>query len=42
MRGYLLVVLEVETNTRKVDEWLDAGLSELLWVTNTRTLKDKR
>lgn len=28
-----VMVLEVETNTRKVDDWLDADFLELLWVT---------
>jgi hypothetical protein len=37
-----VVVLEVETNTRKVDEWLDASLAELVRVTDTRSLEDKR
>lgn len=36
------MVLEVETDTRKVNQGLDAGLAELLWVTNTRSLKDER
>jgi hypothetical protein len=42
MSGYVLVVLEVKTNTRKIDEWLDAGLAELLRVADTRALKDER
>jgi hypothetical protein len=37
----LLVVLEVETHTRQVDKRLDARLAELLWVTDTRALKDE-
>jgi hypothetical protein len=37
----LLVVLEVETHTWQVDEWLDAGLAELLGVTNTRALENE-
>jgi hypothetical protein len=37
----LLVVLEVETNTRQVHERLDAHLAELLWVTDTRALEDE-
>jgi hypothetical protein len=36
------VILEVETNTRKIDKRLDTDLAELLWVTNTRALKDER
>jgi hypothetical protein len=35
------VVLEVETHTRQVDKRLDARLAELLWVTDTRALKDE-
>ena len=37
----LLVVLKVETNTREINEWLDASLAELFWVTDTRALEDK-
>ena len=37
----LLVILEVETNTRKVDQGLHTSLSELLWVTNTGALKNE-
>jgi hypothetical protein len=36
------MILEIETNTRKIDKRLDAGLAELLWVTDTRALKDER
>jgi hypothetical protein len=36
------VVLEVQPNTRKINKRLDTSLSELLWVTNTRALKDER
>ena len=36
------MILEVETNTRKIDKRLDTGLAELLWVTDTRALKDER
>lgn len=36
------MVLEVETDTRKVYKRLNASLAELLWVTDTRSLKDKR
>ena len=35
------MVLEVETNTRQVNKRLDASLAELLWVTDTRALKDE-
>jgi hypothetical protein len=37
-----VVILEVETNTGKIDKRLDTGLTELLWVTDTRALKDER
>jgi len=37
-----VVILEVETNTGKVDEGLDASLAELLGVTDTRALQDER
>jgi hypothetical protein len=37
-----IVILEVETNTGKVNKWLYAGLAELLGVTDTGSLKDKR
>jgi hypothetical protein len=40
--GYLLVVLEVKTNTGKIDEGLDTGLAKLLWVTDTRALENER
>lgn len=36
-----VVVLKVETDAWQVDEGLDASLAELLWVTNTRALKNK-
>lgn len=36
-----VVVLEVETNAGKIDERLDTGLAELLWVANTRALEDQ-
>lgn len=36
-----VVVLEVETNTRKVDKGLDASLAKLRWVTNTGSLEDE-
>jgi hypothetical protein len=35
------VILEVESNARKINEWLDACLAELLGVTDTRSLKNK-
>lgn len=35
------MVLEVETDTGKVDERLDAGLAELLWVTCGVSAKDQ-
>jgi hypothetical protein len=35
------MILEVQTNTREVDERLDTGLAKLLWVTDTRALKDE-
>ena len=35
------MVLEVETNTRKIYKRLDARLAELLWVTDTRSLEDQ-
>lgn len=31
----VLVVLEIEANTGEINEGLDAGLAELLWVTDT-------
>ena len=37
-----VVVLEVETNSWKIDHGLDANLLQFLGVTNTRSLKDKR
>ena len=37
-----VVVLEVETNTRKVDLGLDTCGPELRGVTNARSLKDQR
>jgi hypothetical protein len=37
-----VVILEVETNTGKINKWLDAGLAELLGVTDTGSLKNKR
>lgn len=37
----LLVILKIETNTGQVDERLDASLAELLWVTDTRALKNE-
>ena len=40
--GNILVILEVETHTGKVNQGLYASLSQLLWVTNTRALKDER
>jgi hypothetical protein len=36
-----VVILEVETDTWQVDERFDASLAELLWVTNTGSLKDE-
>jgi hypothetical protein len=33
--------LEVQTNTGKVDQRLDASLAELLWITDTRALEDE-
>lgn len=36
-----VVILEVETNTREVDERLDAGLTELLGVADTRSLENE-
>ena len=36
------MVLEVQANTRQVDERLDASLAELLWVTDARALKNER
>jgi hypothetical protein len=36
------VILEVETNTRKINKRLDTSLAKLLWVTDTRALKDER
>jgi hypothetical protein len=36
------MILEVETNTRKIDKRLDTGLAKLLWVTDTRALEDER
>jgi hypothetical protein len=36
-----VVVLEVETDTRQVDERLHAGVAKLLRVTDTRALKDE-
>lgn len=36
-----VVVLEVETDTRKIDKRLDASLAELLGVTDTRALQDE-
>jgi hypothetical protein len=35
------VVLEVETNTGQVHKRLDACLTELLWVADTRALEDE-
>lgn len=35
------MVLEVEANTWQVNQRLDAGLAELLRVTNARALKDE-
>jgi hypothetical protein len=35
------VVLEVETDTRKIDKRLNASLAELLGVTDTRALQDE-
>jgi hypothetical protein len=37
-----VMVLEVETNTRKIDKRLDTSLAELLRVTDTRSLENKR
>lgn len=37
-----VMILEVETNTRKINKRLDASLAKLLWVTDTRALKDER
>lgn len=39
--GGLLVVLEVKTNTGKIDQRLDTNLAELLGVTDTRALKNE-
>jgi len=36
------VVLEIEADTRKIDNGFDTSLSELLWVANARSLEDKR
>jgi hypothetical protein len=36
------VILEVETNTRKINKRLDTSLAKLLWVTDTRALKNER
>lgn len=37
-----VVVLEVQTDSREVDDGLDASCAKLLWVANTRALEDKR
>ena len=37
-----IVVLEIETDSGKIDERLDTGLAKLLWVSDTRSLQDKR
>jgi hypothetical protein len=37
-----IVVLEVEADTREVDDGLDTNFAEFLWVTNTRSLENKR
>lgn len=37
-----VVVLEVAANTRQVDQRLDAGAAQLLGVSDTRALQDKR
>lgn len=37
-----IVVLEVKTDTRKIDQRLYTSLAELLWVTDTGSLKDER
>lgn len=37
-----VVVLEVETDTRKIDQGLDTSLAKLFGVANTRALEDKR
>lgn len=36
-----IVVLEVQTDTWKIDERFNTSFAELLWVTNTRSLKDE-
>jgi hypothetical protein len=36
-----VVILKVETNTREVDNWLNADLLQLLWVTNAGSLQDQ-
>ena len=36
-----VMVLEIETNTRKVDDGLDTNFLELLGITDTATLKDQ-
>lgn len=40
--SYQVVVLEVQTHTREVDERLDTSLSELLRVSDTRALENER
>ena len=42
MNAYQIVILEVQTNTWKVDKRLYASLAERLWVTDTRALKNER
>ena len=37
-----VMVLEVETNSGKINQRLHAGLAKLLWVADTRSLKDER
>jgi len=36
-----VVILEVETYTWQVDQWLDASLAQLLGIADTRALKNK-
>lgn len=42
MASRRLAYLEVQANTWQIDQRLDANLSQLLWVTDTRSLKDER
>ncbi len=36
-----VMILEVQTNARKVDDWLNAGLLQLLGVTDPTSLKNQ-